>query len=48
MAILARDNIEVDKLLKLKPHATDLFHHTLPTNEDDFEGETDKEARHRE
>ena len=39
MAIMARDNIEVDKLLKLKPQATDLFYPTLPTYEDEFEGE---------
>ena len=32
MAIMARDNIEVDKLLKLKPQAADFF------NEDEFEG----------
>ena len=34
MAIMARDNIEVDKLLKLKPQPTDLFYPTLPTYEE--------------
>ena len=48
MAIMARDSIEVDKLLKLKPQPTDLFYPTLPTYEEEFEGETDDEARNRE
>ena len=48
MAILARDSIEVDKLLKLKPQPTDLFYPTLPTYEAEFEGETEDEARNRE
>ena len=48
MATMARDNIEVNKLLKLKPGPTDLFYPTLPTYEEDFEGETDNEARNRE
>ena len=42
MAIIARDNIEVDKLLKLKSQAA------LPTYEDEIEGETVDEARNRE
>ena len=48
MAIMARDSIEVDKLLKLKPQPTDLFYPTLPTYEEEFEGETEDEARTRE
>ena len=48
MAIMARDKIEVDKLLKLKPQPTDLFYRTLPTYEEELEGETDEKARHRE
>ena len=44
---MAPDKIEVDKLLKLKPGPTDLFYPTLPTYED-FEGETDDEARNKE
>ena len=45
---MARDSIEVDKLLKLKPQPTDLFYPTLPTYEEEFEGETEDEARNRE
>ena len=45
---MARDSIEVDKLLKLKPQPTDLFYPTLPTYEEKFEGETEDEARDRE
>ena len=48
MAIMARDSIEVDKLFRLKPQQTDLFYPTLPTNEEEFEGETDDEVRNRE
>ena len=48
MAIMARDSIEVHKLLKLKPQPTDLFYPTLPTYEEEFEGETEDEARNRE
>ena len=40
MAIIARDIIEKDKLLRLKPQPTDLFYPTLPTYEEQFEGET--------
>ena len=45
---MARDSIEVDKLLGLKPRPTDLFYPTLPTYEEEIEGETDDEARNRE
>ena len=45
---MACDNIEVDKLLKLKPQAADLFYPTLPTYEDELEGETEDEGRQRE
>ena len=45
MAIMACDINEVDTLLKLKPQATGLFCASLPTYEDEFEGETDDEAR---
>ena len=45
---MTRDSIEVDKLLKLKPQPTDLFYPTLPTYEEEFEGETEDEARNRE
>ena len=45
---MASESIEVDKFLKLKPQATDLFYPTLPTYEEEFEGETADEARKRE
>ena len=48
MAIMARDSIEIDKLLKLNPQPTDLFYPTLPTYEEELEGETEDEARNRE
>ena len=48
MAIMARDSIDVNKLLRLKPQPIDLYYRTLPTNEEGFEGDTDAEARHRE
>ena len=48
MVIMARDSIEVDKLLRLKPQPTELFYPTLPTYEEEFEGETEDEARNRE
>ena len=38
MAIMVRDSIEVDKLLRLKPQPTDLFYPTLHTYEEEFEG----------
>ena len=41
-------SIGVDKLLKLKPYTRDLFYTTLPTYEEEFEGETEDEARNRE
>ena len=48
MAIMARDNIEVVKILKLKPQPIDLFYPTLPTYAEELEGETDEKVRHRE
>ena len=48
MAIMARDNLQVDKLLKLKPTRAELFHPTLPTYEEPLEGETDDDERQRE
>ena len=47
MAIMARDNLQVDKLLKLKPTRTELPYHTLPTHEEPFDGETVDEERQR-
>ena len=48
MAIMARDNLQVDKLLKPKPTRAELFHPTLPTYKDAFDGETEDEERQRE
>ena len=45
MAIMARDNLQVDKLLKLKPAKTELPYPTLPTYEEPFDGETVDEER---
>ena len=47
-AIMARDNLQVDKLLKLKPTRAELFYPTLPTYEEAFDGETEEEKRQRE
>ena len=48
MAIMARDNIQVDKLLKLKPTRAELFYPILTTYEDALEGETEDEEGQRE
>ena len=48
MAIMARDNIKLDKLLKLKQQPADLFYPPHPTYEEELEGETDEEGRKRE
>ena len=48
MAIMARDNLVVDKLLRLKPTRAELFYSTLPTYEDPFEGKTEDEELQRE
>ena len=40
MAVMARDNLVVDKILRLKPPRAELFYPTLPTYEDPFESET--------
>ena len=45
MAIMARDNLQVDKLLK--PSRTELPYPTLPTYEEPFDGETADEERQR-
>ena len=48
MAIVAKDNLVVDKLQKLKSSRAELFYPTLPTYEYPFEGETVDEERQRE
>ena len=47
-AIMARDNLVVDKLLRLKPTRAELSYSTLPTYEDPFKGETQDEEQQRE
>ena len=47
MAIMARDNLQVDKLLKLKPARTELPYPTIPTYEEPFDGKTEDEERQR-
>ena len=48
MAIMARDNIELDKFLKLTPKPVNLCYPKLPTYEEELEGETKEEGRKRE
>ena len=48
VAIMARDNLVVDKLLKLKPSRAELFYTSLPKYEEPFEEETVDEERQRE
>ena len=48
MAVMAQHNVEVEKLLRLKPARTELFYPAMPTLEDEFENETQDEARQRE
>ena len=47
MAIMARDNQQVDKLLKLKPSRTELPYPTHPSYKEPFDGETVDEERQR-
>ena len=48
MAIMARDNLQVDQLLRLILTRAKLLFPTLPTYEKPFEGETDDKERPRE
>ena len=48
MAVMVQHNLEVDKLLRLKPARTELFYPTMPTLEDEFKNETNDKARERE
>ena len=47
MAIMARDILQVDKLLNLKPSRRELPNPTLPTYEEPFDRETPDEERKR-
>ena len=44
LAVMAQHNLEVDKLLRLKPARTDLFYPTMPTLEEKFEKQTTRHA----
>ena len=45
---MARENLQVDKVLRLKSTRAELFFPTLSTYEEPFEGETNDEERQRE
>ena len=45
MAVMAQHNIEVEKLLRLKPARTELFYPTMPTLEEELDNETREESR---
>ena len=47
MAVM-KHNIEVEKLVRLKPARTELFYPTMPTLEEELDNETRDEARQRE
>ena len=47
MAVMAKENLIVDQLLRLKLTNTDLFYPTVPSYEDTIEGANDKETRKR-
>ena len=44
---MARDNLQVDKILTIKPSRTELPYPTLPTYKEPFDGETADEERQR-
>ena len=48
MAVMAQHNIEVEKLLRLKPAWTELFYPTMPTLEEELDNETREASRQRE
>ena len=47
LAVMAKENLHVDQLLRLKPTAADLFYPTVPTYEDVIEGANEEETRKR-
>ena len=48
LAVMAKENLEVEKLLRSKPTPADLFYPTMPSLEDTRANETEEEARKRE
>ena len=47
LAVLAKENLHVDQLSRLKPTAADLFYPTVPSYEDVIEGTNKEETRKR-
>ena len=47
LAVMAKENLHVDQLLRLKPTAADLFYPTVPSYEDVIEGTHEEETRKR-
>ena len=47
LAVMVKENLHVDQLLRLKPTAADLFYPTLPSYEDVIEGTNEEETRKR-
>ena len=45
LAVMAKENLHVDQLLRLKPTAPDLFYPTFPSYEDVIEGGNEEETR---
>ena len=48
LAVMAEENLKVEKLLRTKPTPADLFYPTMPSPEDPRANETEEEARKRE
>ena len=48
MAVMAKENMHVDLLLRLKPTANDLFYPIMPTLEERIENKSEEENRKRE
>ena len=48
LAVMAQHNIEVEKLLRLKPARAELFYPTMATLEEELDNETQDKARQRE
>ena len=47
LAVMAKENLHVDQLLRLKPTAADLFYPTVPSYEDVIGGTHEEETRER-
>ena len=47
LAVMAKENLHVEQLLRLKPTNADLFYPTVPSYEEVIEGANDEETRKR-